>query len=219
MRAHAAAAPSTFSLLSRFESQVMIMVRNSHSSFTRFALGVLAVALSACAAQVDSGEQPQAEPSSEALSQSPTLRWSASDAGGPVAFSRDGSTLATGSTQDVVQTLATSNGHQLKTFRVRGVTTAAAFSLDGTLLLEGSSSTPLNMRLYRVADGSQVFTEKSAHANGVTAVAFSPTDPTLFVTAGRDKTTGNTKIWNTSGTIVRSLNDGHRVFAMAISPD
>ena len=197
------------------------MVAFRHNHFTSMSLASILVAgsLLACAAEVDNTEPPQVTESLDALSQGPSLRWSVSGAGGPVAFSRDGSMLATGSTADVVQTLSTLSGAQLKTFRVRGTTQAAAFSLDGSLLLEGSSSGPLNLRLYRVADGSQVFTEKSAHANGVTAVAFSPIDPTLFVTAGRDKTVGSTKIWNTSGTIVRSLNDGRRVLAMALSPD
>jgi WD40 repeat protein len=197
----------------------MNVVGNPHSTLTNFSLVLLVSALSACAAPVDRADQSQTQVSSEALSATPALIWSVNNAGGPVAFSPDGKMLATGSTQDVVQTLATSDGHQIKTYRVRGVTKAAAFSLDGTLLLEGSSSTPLNMRLYRVADGSQVFTEKVASEHGLTAAAWSPTDPTTFFTAGREKTTASTKIWNTSGTIVRSLNDGHRVLAMAISPD
>jgi WD40 repeat protein len=197
----------------------MNVVRYTNPIRTSFAILTLAATLPACAAQIDDPEGPQAELSSEALSQGLTVRWSINNASGPVAFSPDGTTLATGSSTDVVQTLATSDGHQLKTFRVRGTATGASFSPDGSELLEGSSSGPLNLRLYRIADGSQVFSEKVAYNNGVTAVAFSPTDATLFVTAGHEKNTPNTTVWNTSGTVVRSLQDGHRVLAMDMARD
>jgi WD40 repeat protein len=181
-------------------------------------LGIALVSsLSACAANVDASAQPDSV--SAALTQAPNIRWSLTAAGGPVAFSPDGSTLATGSTQDVVQLVSAATGQQIRTYRIRGSANGVSFSRDGSLLVVGSSSQPLNLRLFRVADGTQVFQEKAAHANGTTSVAFSPTDATIFATGGRDKTTANTKIWNTSGTIVHSLDDGARVLALAFSPD
>lgn len=177
---------------------------------------IMVLIASGCAANVGDGSAVDVD--SEALSQAPSLRWSVSNAGGPVAFSPDGASVATGAF-GTVQTLATATGAQKKTYDIRGSANAVAFSRDGSLLLTGSSSSPLNLRLFRVSDGSQVFPEKAAHNNGVTSVAFSPTDPTLFATGGRDKTVANTKLWNTQGTIVRSFNDGRRVLALAYSPD
>jgi WD40 repeat protein len=176
----------------------------------------LAATAAACAANVDDSEPGVI---TAALSRAPDIRWSVSSAGGPVAFSPDGNSVATGSTQAVVQLLSTANGAQTKTFRIRATANAVAFSRDGSLLATGSSSGPLNLRLFRVADGSQVFREKAAHENGTTSVAFSPVDSALFATGGRDKRTSNTKLWDTAGNIVRSLDDGARVFALAFAPD
>jgi WD40 repeat protein len=79
-----------------------------------------------------------------------------------VAFSPDGSVVATGSTQDIVQLLSTAAGSVTKTFRIRGTANGVSFSPDGTLLVMGTSTGPLNLRLYNVQTGEQVFHEKAA---------------------------------------------------------
>jgi WD40 repeat protein len=126
--------------------------------------------LSACAAELDAPEQTGAV--SAALTQAPNIRWSLTSAGGPVAFSPDGSSVATGSTQAVVQLVSAATGNQIRTFRIRGTANSVSFSPDGSLLVVGTATTPLNLRLFRVADATQVFQEKAAHANGTSAVAF-----------------------------------------------
>jgi WD40 repeat protein len=145
---------------------------------------------------------------------SPTIHWSVSTSAGPFAFSPDGTMVATGGG---VQTdlLAASNGALIRNLRVRSGGQAAAFSFDGTLVALGSTAFNLNLDLYRVADGAHLF-ELTGHANGTTGVAFSPTTAGLFATGGRDRMT---KLWHTDGTLVRSMNDGIRVLAIAYSPD
>lgn len=181
--------------------------------------GALGAASAGCSTEVD-GEPASGAVVVQAVTATPDIRWSVTGAGGPVAFSPDGTLVATGSTQSIAQTLSAANGSQVRTYDIRSTANGVSFSPDGSLLAVGSAAMPgLNLRLFRVADSTQVFREQSAHQNGTTSVAFSPVDSTLFVTGGRDKTTANTKLWNTSGTIVRSFDDGARVFAVAFSPD
>jgi len=144
----------------------------------------------------------------------PDIHWTVASGGGPFAFSPDGGTVATGGGIQT-QLRAASTGALIRTLRVRSGAQAAAFSLDGTLVALGTTAFNLNLDLYRVADGVRLF-ELTGHANGTTGVAFSPTTPGLFATGGRDRMT---RLWNTSGTLVRSMNDGIRVLGIAYAPD
>src|SRR5262245_11724775 len=89
-----------------------------HRARMRWLIAVLLMIAAGCAASVDDGSAVEVE--SEGLSLAPSLRWSVSGAGGPVAFSPDGKSLATGSAQAVVQTLSTATGVQQKTYKIRG---------------------------------------------------------------------------------------------------
>jgi WD40 repeat protein len=146
----------------------------------------------------------------------PDVHWSVGGAGGPFAFSPDGATVATGGPVRI-QLLSAADGSLIRSLRLESRADAAAFSPDGTLLAAGGFGTTRNLRMFRVSDGRLLF-QKTAHNNGTMAIAFSPA-AAQFATGGRDKFTANTKIWSNDGTLVRSLNDGARVFGVAYSPD
>jgi len=160
------------------------------------------------------GQEPDDPVAVTTAALSPANIWKVTAAGGPFAFSPSGATVATGGA-GVAKLLAASNGALIRTLNVRSSANAAAFSPDGTLVAIGSSATTLNFDMYRVADGVRLF-EITGHANGTTGVAFSPTTPGQLATGGRDRMT---KIWNSDGTLVRSMSDGIRVLAIAFSPD
>lgn len=185
------------------------------AQFGRLAVLSAGLALVGCAAEL--GEPDQVALASEALASSP--RWTISG-GGPVAFSPDSRSVATGSPATQVQLVAASNGAVIKTLTIRHTANAAAFSPDGSLLAIGSGGPgqTLGLRLFRVADGTRLF-EASSHSNGTSAVSYSPKDNALFATSGGDRTT---KLWNTSGTVVRTLAEGSygkRISAMSFAPD
>jgi WD40 repeat protein len=149
----------------------------------------------------------------------PTIRWTAQAAGGTVAFSPDGARVATGSAgQEQAKLLAASNGAVVQTLAVEGPPNAAAYSRDGRFIAIGTALNVLNLTVYDLTTETLLF-QKTGHNNGTLSVSFSPTNPTQFATGGRDKTVANTKFWSTDGTILRSLNDASRVFAVSYSPD
>src|SRR5262245_32910816 len=166
---------------------------------------VLALFLVACSGPGDLATSEN----TEALS--PTNRWTFTPANGPFAFSADGTLVATGSGNHA-DILSAANGSLIRSVLTRGSPVSAAFSPDRSLLAVGSQATTLNRGMFRVSDGALLF-EVTASANGTTGVKFSPTDPTIFVTAGRGR---NTKVWNVNGTLLRTMNDGIRVLAMDI---
>jgi WD40 repeat protein len=178
------------------------------------ALGAL-LALAGCAAEVAAPEE--LEEVSEALTLSP--RWKI-PGGGPVAFAPDSATVATGSPATQVQLVKAKDGAAIKSLTIRHTANAAAFSPDGSLLAVGSGAggQTLGLRLFRVSDGALLF-QASSHSNGTSAVSYSPKDNGLFASSGGDRTT---KLWNTSGGIVRTLNEGtygKRISAMSFAPD
>jgi WD40 repeat protein len=150
----------------------------------------------------------------ELLEAPPAVHWTASAAGATFRFSPDGNTVVTAGVGETAKLLSAADGSVIRTLPIEGSVASAAFSRDGALLAIGSAGFNQNLRLFRLADGALLF-QKTAHNNGTTAVNFSPTDPTLFATAGRDRTT---KIWKTDGTLVRTMSDGIRVLGMSYSP-
>ena len=204
----------------------MSFARRASSLCVRSVLALGSVAaLSACAAEVGppfnvdpEGVDPAGvEPASAALT---TLdpRWKISG-GGPVAFSPNGSIVATGSTATRLQLVAASDGKLIRSLTIRHLANAAAFSPDGSLLAVGSGGPgqTLGLRLFRVSDGTLLF-QASSHSNGTSAVSYSPKDNNLFASSGGDRTT---KLWNTAGTLVRTLQEGtygKRISAMSFAP-
>src|SRR5262249_33872443 len=118
-----------------------------------------------------------------ARAQSPNIVWQ--EAGGAAtAFSPDGSLVAA-SQANAVHLYRASDGSLVRTLPLRfGTPGSVAFSPDGTLLAAGTDGFNQNLWVFRVADATRLFL--GTHANGTTAVAFSPDGKTLM-SAGRDR--------------------------------
>jgi hypothetical protein len=129
-----------------------------------------------------------------------------------VAFSPDGSTLATASWDNTARlwNVHTHKPTAVLDYHSRGVL-AVAFSPDGTTLATGSDDD--TAWLWNARTG-QAITALRGHTDAVTAVAFSP-DSTTLATSSDDHTT---RLWNAH--TVR-LTAGHTggVLAVAFSPD
>ncbi len=132
-----------------------------------------------------------------------------------VAFSPDGTLLATTSADHTARIWHTTDGTLARTLtghtsNVHGV----AFSPDGTLLATASGDK--TARIWHTTDGTLART-LTGHTSNVYRVAFSP-DGTLLATTSYDKTA---RIWHTTdGTLARTLT-GHtsNVYRVAFSPD
>src|SRR5581483_1698853 len=108
-----------------------------------------------------------------ARAETPQVLWEATPGGAPVRFSPSGATVTGGSTAP--ELLATLDGTVARAFaRIRGGSPVAyAFSPNGALLAVGTSGVTLNLAVYRVSDGAQLWLT-TGHSNGTKGVAFSP---------------------------------------------
>jgi WD40 repeat protein/subtilase family serine protease len=132
-----------------------------------------------------------------------------------VAFSPDGSLIASGSWDLTIKLWRVSDGALVRTLTGHmGDVNSVAFSPDGSLLASGSWDRTI--RLWRVSDGALVAT-LTGHTSSVTSVAFSP-DGSLMASGSGDTTI---KLWRVSdGALVATLT-GHTssVYSVAFSPD
>jgi WD40 repeat protein len=132
-----------------------------------------------------------------------------------VAFSPDGTLLATVSTDKTARVWKVVGGDCVKTLTGHGGwVQGVAFSPEGTLL--ATASTDKTARLWGVVSGDCARTV-TGHADWVQGVAFSP-DGTLLATASTDKTA---RLWGVvSGDCARTVT-GHAdwVQGVAFSPD
>jgi WD40 repeat protein/methionine-rich copper-binding protein CopC len=136
-----------------------------------------------------------------------------------VAYSPDGSLIASASRDRTIRLWRVSDGVLLRTLRGHTgfgfvTVTSVVFSPDGSLI--ASASTDATIRLWRVSDGVLLRT-LTGHAGFVTSVAFSP-DGNLIASASTDATI---RLWRVSdGVLLRTLT-GHTntVFSVAFSPD
>jgi WD40 repeat protein/subtilase family serine protease len=132
-----------------------------------------------------------------------------------VAFSPDGSLIASGSVDYTIKLWRVSDGALVRTLtgHTSGVS-SVAFSPDGSLIASGSGDRTI--RLWRVSDGALVAT-LTGHTSGVSSVAFSP-DGSLIASGSGDRTI---RLWRVSdGALVATLT-GHTsgVSSVAFSPD
>ena len=121
-----------------------------------------------------------------------------------VAFSSDGTRLASGSTDKTVRLLDLTDKKDPMTLQKHtGWTNVLAFSPDGKMLASGS--TDKTVQLWDTTHGEPIAT-LTGHINGITALAFSPDGRTL-VSGSSD---GTIRFWQTAtGAPADTLITGH----------
>ena len=130
-----------------------------------------------------------------------------------VAFSPDGTMLATGDEGGTARLWNVATGRQVRSLSTGGNVYSVAFSPDGKMLATGGGAA----ELWNVATGRQA-RRLDTGSGAVYSVAFSP-DGTMLATDNFSG--GAAELWNVAtGRQVRSLDTGaSRVYSVAFSPD
>jgi hypothetical protein len=134
-----------------------------------------------------------------------------------VAFSPDGSKIASGSVDNTIKLWRVSDGSLLRTLEGHtGPVTSVAFSPDGSKIASGGGD--WTIKLWRVSDGELLRTLEG-HTDAVASVAFSP-DGSVIASGGgwNDKTI---KLWLVSdGALLKTYDEETAgVTSIAYSPD
>jgi uncharacterized protein with WD repeat len=130
-----------------------------------------------------------------------------------VAFSPDGKTLATTSSDRTVKLWDVATGKQMGGHAAHtAVVTSVAFSPDGKTL--ASAAWDLSVQLWDVA-GGKISADLRGHADGINAIAFSP-DGKLLASASADSTV---KLWDVASGKERASLKAAGDRAVAFSPD
>jgi eukaryotic-like serine/threonine-protein kinase len=135
--------------------------------------------------------------------------------GNALAFSPDGTTLATSASEEEIQIWDAHTGKQRRKLTGnKGWVRALAFSPDGNTLVSGGDDKVL--RVWDPRTGNQR-RQLTGHTDEVYAVAFSP-DGTTLATGGRDETV---RVWDAHTGQQRLALTKHRrtVHAVAFSPE
>jgi len=131
-----------------------------------------------------------------------------------VAFSPDGSKLASGSGDNTVKLWDSATGKELASSGHTSYVTSVAFSPDGSKLASGSDDK--TVKLWDVATGKEL-ASFSGHTSYVTSVAFSP-DGSKLASGSDDNTV---KLWDIAAGKELATFSGHTsdVTSVAFSPD
>jgi WD40 repeat protein len=143
-----------------------------------------------------------------------------------LAYSADGSQLASAGDNTLVRTWSSDTGAPIDTFEGhKGPAMALAFTPDGALLSSAADNSTILWnptpgwtleRTIGSVDSAAAFTDR------VTALAFSPDGKLLATGGGEPSRSGELKIWNAAdGTLVRAITDAHSdtIFGLEFSPD
>jgi WD40 repeat protein len=138
-----------------------------------------------------------------------------SDSVTAVAWSADGTVLATGSADATVKLWNAKSGTTISTiYSIRSTVTAMAFSPDSKYL--AVAAVDLSIRVFRLSDGVLV-KMMFGHTKPIEALAFHP-NGWLFASGSRDGTVG---LWNAAKGIgnVRIESSSRPISCVAFSPD
>ena len=130
-----------------------------------------------------------------------------------VAWSHDGTRIASGSGDDTVQVWNAADGSHPYIYTGHSTfVNAVAWSHDGTRIASGSHDK--TVQVWNAADGSHPYTYKG-HSSGVNAVAWSP-DGTRIASGSDD---GTVQVWNAADGSHPYTCHSAFVYAVAWSPD